>query len=209
MDRNASGYYDPTAFRALKRLEKEERNKMSMVKPYEIWRAKFPNGNLVPVLVLWSDEKCTTITRLMEQLPEKHGPAVSVTGGALDLSKISYLYVSEFKNRIRVLDPNEEECVKNVLAESFGIMTGTGDELTELEDLRTLSKDLKAERDKLRDQLETVAADHTERTADVEERIRSLREAVTNLKTERDRLSIQLDVYRDLYANLLGKVMEG
>lgn len=198
LDRNASGYYDPTAFRALKRLEKEERNKMSMVKPYEIWRAKFPTGNLVPVLVLWSDEKCTTITRLMEQLPEKHGPAVSITGGALDLSKISYLYVSEFKNRIRVLDPDEEKCVKKVLAENLGLVPTESEKLADrLEELEVLKENLrllKEERDALRNGCDDLRRQLLEMSAKTE---------------EATRLSIQLDVYRGLYADLLEKVMEG
>lgn len=178
LDRNASGYYDPTTFRALKSLEKEERNKMSMVKPYEIWRAKFPTGNLVPVLVLWSDEKCTTITRLMEQLPEKHGPAVSVIGGTLDLSKISYLYVSEFKNRIRVLDPNEEECVKKVLAELLGLVPTESVKLADrMDDLRLL----KEERDALRNCCDDLRRQLLEMSAKSE---------------ESTRLGIQLDVYR-------------
>ncbi len=198
LDRNASGYYDPTAFRALKRMEKEERNKMSMVKPYEIWRAKFPNGNLVPVLVLWSDEKCTTITRLVEQLPEKHGPAVSVTGGALDLSKISYLYVSEFKNRIRVLDPGEEERVKRVLAENLGLAPTESekpaDRLEELEVIKENLIHLKEERDALRNGCDDLRRQLLEMSAKAE---------------EATRLSIRLDVYRGLYEDLLGKVMEG
>lgn len=197
LDRNAAGYYDPTAYKALTRITQEEK-KMSMVRPYEIWRARFPSGNMVPVLVLWSDEKCTTITRLMEQLPEKHGPMVSVTGGVLDLSKISYLYVSEFKNRIRVLDPNEEERVKKVLAENLGLVPTESerlsDRLEELDDLKEDLRLLKEERDALRDGCDNLRRQLLEMNAKVK---------------ETTRLSIQLDVYRGLYADLLKKVMEG
>ena len=207
LDRNASGYYDPTAFRALKNLEKEER--MSYVGKHEIWDVTLPGDKKGTVITLNVQNECATVLRMKKSAPEKNGPLFYMDKMVADAGKPSYIYTSEFVVFKRKLSGEEAAELGRVLAEAFGMKTGTRDELTELEDLRTLSKDLKAERDKLRDQLETTAADHVGHMADAEERIRSLREAVTNLKTERDRLSIQLDVYRGLYADLLGKVMEG
>lgn len=191
LDRNASGYYDPTAFRALKNLEKEER--MSYVGKHEIWDVTLPGDKKGTVITLNVQNECATVLRMKKSAPEKNGPLFYVDKMVADAGKPSYIYTSEFIVFKRKLSGEEAAELGRVLAEAFGFAPAN-DGLEDLIELREDLRLLKEERDALRDGCDDLRRQLAEMSAKTE---------------EATRLSIQLDVYRGLYADLLEKVMEG
>ena len=190
LDRNASGYYDPTAFRALKNLEKEER--MSYVGKHEIWDVTLPGDKKGTVITLNVQNECATVLRMKKSAPEKNGPLFYVDKMVADAGKPSYIYTSEFIVFKRKLSGEEAAELGRVLAEAFGFAPANG-----LEDLIELREDLGLLKEE-KDALQNVCDDLREQLAELEPKAE-----------ESTRLSIQLDVYRGLYADLLEKVMEG
>ena len=190
LDRNASGYYDPTAFRALKNLEKEER--MSYVGKHEIWDVTLPGDKKGTVITLNVQNECATVLQMKKGAPEKNGPLFYVDKMVADAGKPSYIYTSEFIVFKRKLSGEEAAELGRVLAEAFGFAPANG-----LEDLIELREDLGLLKEE-KDALQNVCDDLREQLAELEPKAE-----------ESTRLSIQLDVYRGLYADLLGKVMEG
>ena len=191
LDRNASGYYDPTAFRALKNLEKEER--MSYVGKHEIWDVTLPGDKKGTVITLNVQNECATVLRMKKSAPEKNGPLFYVDKMVADAGKPSYIYTSEFIVFKRKLSGEEAAELGRVLAEAFGFAPANDG----LEDLMELREDLRLLKEE-KDALQNVCDDLREQLAELEPKAE-----------ESTRLSIQLDVYRGLYADLLEKVMEG
>lgn len=166
---------------------------MSYVGKHEIWDVTLPGDKKGTVITLNVQNECATVLRMKKSAPEKNGPLFYVDKMVADAGKPSYIYTSEFIVFKRKLSGEEAAELGRVLAEAFGFAPAN-DGLEDLMELREDLRLLKEEKDALQSVCDDLRRQLLEMSAKTE---------------EATRLSIQLDVYRGLYADLLEKVMEG
>ena len=98
--RNGSGYYDPTAFEAMKNIIKKKVDKM---KHGEIWEIQQNNGQFKNVIVLASHNDIAQVLHISE-----YGGDYSIEVNCQGISftdprKIQYAFNDNFTNYIRTL----------------------------------------------------------------------------------------------------------
>lgn len=118
--RNGSGYYDPTAFEAMKNIIKKKVDKM---KHGEIWEIQQNNGQFKNVVVLASHNDIAQVLHISEyggdNSIEVNYQGISFT----DPRKIQYAFNDNFTNYIRTLKDEEFEAIMDAVAEGLGLAT--------------------------------------------------------------------------------------
>lgn len=111
--RNGSGYYDPTAFEAMKNIIKKKVDKM---KHGEIWEIQQNNGQFKNVIVLASHNDIAQVLHISE-----YGGDYSIEVNCQGISftdprKIQYAFNDNFTNYIRTLKDEEFEAIMDAVA---------------------------------------------------------------------------------------------
>ena len=105
LKRNGSGYYDPTAFKALKKIERAE--KEMEVKKGEIWEVEFGN-NIRTVLVLAAHGSYSTVLTFSDEPRERRTVQLNAQGMKYtEPGMITYKFNDGFNRFIR--QTKEEE----------------------------------------------------------------------------------------------------
>lgn len=119
--RNGSGYYDPTAFEAMKNIIKKV--KVYKMKHGEIWEIQQNNGEFKNVIVLASHNDIAQVLHI-----SKYGGDNSIEVNCQGISftdprKIQYAFNDNFTNYIRTLKDEEFEAIMDAVAEGLGLVT--------------------------------------------------------------------------------------
>lgn len=128
--KNASGYYDPTAYLAMSnyiREEKEQKKKMAMAKPNkgEIWEIQQTNGAYKTVIVLAAYDDVSVILQVSEK-GSSNSIEVNCQGiRYTDPRKIHYSFNDQFINFARELNQKEYDDIMDAVADALGLDSGT------------------------------------------------------------------------------------
>lgn len=115
--RNASGYYDPTAYEAIKSIMKGE-NKMNKG---EIWEAKQSNGTFKNVIVIADHGKFCTVLNLCENYNPEQIEVVCQGIMYTDPRKLQYTFNDMFTNFIRTMKDEEFDYIMEKIADGLGL----------------------------------------------------------------------------------------
>lgn len=122
--RNGSGYYDPTAFEAIKNIIKSEKvKKVKTMEKGEIWEIQQNNGTYKDVIVLSTGGDVAQVIQLSER-----GNDFSLTVNCqgikyTDPRKIQYAFSDVFTTFIRALRDDEYKNIMGAVAEVLGLST--------------------------------------------------------------------------------------
>lgn len=119
---NASGYYDRTAYAALKKIYKEERN-LNTYYAGGIWTADTTSGNEDrEVLILAAHESYASILSLCDL--ECGGKDVVVKSKVpmhTDAGRVGYLFYSRFKNFVKQLPDKDFREILRTVGDELGL----------------------------------------------------------------------------------------
>lgn len=166
--RNNSGYYDPTAFEAIKNVIKNERKTSKMkMKKGEIWEVQAGSGQFKNVVILNANNDLAQVIPI-----NGHGNEYCIEINCQGISfadprKIQHIFSDKFVNYIRTLKDDEYNIIMDAVAEILGIKTSYEEAVEPLHLLpETLENDnseelikAKAERDVFKNLYEKLLAD--------------------------------------------------
>ena len=123
MARNAEGYADPTAYKAIIAIIKEERM-MAQVKAGTIWEFETDYGEVICLVLAKSGGTCTSV-KLFDEFREDSDIQVNAMGAMRYgcTARINYLSEARANRLIRELKNAEMKKVKEALAARFEIET--------------------------------------------------------------------------------------
>ena len=190
LKRNGSGYYDPTAFKALKKIERAE--KEMEVKKGEIWEVEFGN-NLRTVLVIAAHGSYSTILTFCDEPRERRTVQLNAQGMKYtEPGMLTYKFNDGFNRFIRLATEEEFADIIGQVECALGIDLNAPIPLEvyeskEIKRLQMEVEDLKAKNLKLEKGNTHFASMATDTNT-------------TILKTERD-------LYKSQYESLLERVI--
>lgn len=123
MARNAEGYADPTAYKAIIAIIKEKRM-MAQVKAGTIWEFETDYGEVICLVLAKSGGTCTSV-KLFDEFREDSDIQVNAMGAMRYgcTARINYLSEARANRLIRELKNAEMKKVKEALAARFEIET--------------------------------------------------------------------------------------
>ena len=116
MTRNASGYYDETAYKGI----------MGMAKPGEIWECTNANGTS-EYLIIKNHERISTALKLLEFNLDH---TIAVFGKSVDPRAVQYIYNDTLSRRTNELPEEDFTEICNEIAEALDLPSMTVCELT-------------------------------------------------------------------------------
>ena len=190
LKRNGSGYYDPTAFKALKKIERAE--KEMEVKKGEIWEVEF-GSNLRTVLVIAAHGSYSTILTFCDEPRERRTVQLNAQGMKYtEPGMLTYKFNDGFNRFIRLATEEEFADIIGQVECALGLDLNAPIPLevyesNEIKRLQMEVEDLKAKNLKLEKGNTHFASMATDTNT-------------TILKTERD-------LYKSQYESLLERVI--
>lgn len=192
LKRNGSGYYDPTAYQALKKIERRE--KEMEIRKGEIWEVEMGN-NIRTVLVLAVHGSYSTVLTFSDEQRERRTVQMNAQGMKYtEPGMVTYKFHDAFDKFIRLATDEEFADIMNQIAGALGIEKKEAAyipfvvaESEEIKRLQMEIEDLKAKNYKLEKGNTHFASMATDTNT-------------TILKTERD-------LYKSQYESLLERVI--
>lgn len=206
MKRNGEGYYDPTAYKAMKNMERDENME---IKRGDIWEVQMVNGNIAEFLVISATGKpgsIVTVVKLFENgiLGENDVQIMCRGVKNVPCDTISFAKKEYFITYIRTLNDVEQAEVDAKLMEVLGLgKTPDPTETVEnavIADLDALVDKLNYENHRLLMELEGAER----KLKDAENQI-----PVFPVEIEKEllRAETQRDMYKELYEQMLEKMI--
>lgn len=186
--RNASGYYDSTAYEAIKNIIESEKVNRMTINQGEIWEIKQNNGTYRNVIVLAVHDDVAQVLQLID-VGNSYSIEINCQGiKYTDPRKIQYTFNDTFTDFIRNLKTEEFDKIMNAVADCLGLSTHHTEEAVEPVDFQ----------EELKNAMKKPVIEMTQDSivfnqADTEELIKA--------KAERD-------IFKGLYEKLLADVMQ-
>ena len=225
LKRNGSGYYDPTAYEALKNYQKEV-ERMS-IKRGEIYVIELPNGKTVNGLIVSSDERnegdWMSVICLSKE-PKGINP-VAIKCGVMqyaDCDRISFIGSRNIFDFIRVATDAEMQEIDRALIDSLGLTVDAPNQpqaafdstyLKQIDDLTMklegAERDIDEKNAEITDLCEKLKVARMENKKLFEENVQLSATANKNRSDEKDaiKLMAERDLYKQQYETLLEKVI--
>lgn len=187
---NGSRYYDPTAYIALNEVQKGEKMKYKEIKTGEVWEVSTASKDSVyPALVIADDGDIATIIKLKDEQRERDDIKVVSRSIMYGCSRaIQHVFKQSFEGFIKKVPDAEFSNIKDRIARSLGLETKVIETVVEKEpELKELEEALKCQK------LDFIPADRV-----------SLE---LNEYTELTKAAGQLEVYKELYGDLLKRAL--
>ena len=191
--RNGSGYYDPTAYKALKGIEREE-NKME-VRKGEIWEIEI--GNQVRTAVVLATHGSYSIVLTFTDEPRERR-TVQINAQGMKYTEpgmISYKFHDNFVKFIRLTKDEEFGNIMVQVAGALGIENEVPFGIVESEEVHRLQVELIEAEDKL-----AISEERRDKLQRILNTMDKPEEETIKLKTERD-------LYKSQYESLLERVL--
>ena len=181
MKKNGSGYSDPTAYEALKHITKMEEKTMEFYRG-NIVEIETKNGNLKEAVVLQTHEKYATILALTDD--ERMPYSVNCRGERYtNPGMVQYVFNDHVAGFIRSMTDSEYESIMNAVIDSLGYYPQ-----------QARSENPEPENEQ-KGYLQAV--------------IEKERKDAYLLKKELAQVQTERTVYKDLYTDILDRVMKG
>lgn len=193
LKRNGSGYYDETAYKAIKRIEGAMRG--------EIYEYTLSNNEIRKVLVVSSNERAQdnifSFIMLVDELPAGAIGAQIICGNKMhcNCERVTYGYKNRMGNYIRTATESEMQAVDAGMLKALELEAGNAP--TEVSD----------ECERLKERLYNAEKRVYELTNEKRQQaegdeLRGLTEAEVNLLIEKNKLQTERDVYKSLFETL-------
>ena len=172
--KNGSGYYDPTAFKAI--INTEGVNNMEVYKGDIFYIEKGKTGEKSPAVVVSATEvieetgcaQVAWLTNKEENSSSTHAKVMCMTPSVAICEKLSFAYLDRFGEYIRTCTEKEIQDIDNAMLATLGIERQNDN--ADCEEIRTLKKELE------------------EKQREIEEMKTSAREKETEEKEPDDRM---------------------
>lgn len=200
---NGAGYYDETAYKAMKNMERGGTSKMDNKTAYtgEIWEMETLNGQTREVLLVQCFNNYATILTLTDTEPEENGLAIrSRSMKWTDCGKLGYVFYNRLTNMVRSMTDEELEEVRDSIGEVLQIQKGTFAELAGLTDDGEDSSDTGAA-------VETTAAEEENATQSEGGLPKEAAQMMMDSALALEGMTRERDIYKHLYETLLDRVM--
>lgn len=213
--RNASGYYDPTAYNAIKKILEEEKKEMEF-KRGEIYEYALSNGSYKYALVVSADEKSTDSSVSIIVLNERQYGNYCVAVRAVDMmyaecDRISFAYAEKLDNYCRTATDEEMKAVDKALVKALRLDIEAQGESGEVEKLRLQLKTTEETADGMmqalrieNEKLKNFAESCEQKLAEMELAQKSVLRPPSE---EVIRLRIECDFYKKQYEALFERMM--
>lgn len=198
--KNGSGYFDETAYKAIKRTEEG-------VMRGEVYEYRMPDGNLRNALIVHADERkhnsVVSFILLCDELPP-NATGVMIVMGLRKLyancERVTYGYRNRIENLVHVVPYDEMRAVDAVLATAFALNTENAP--TEVDDeCERLKERLYNAEKRVRE-----LVDENQQLADGNG-FKNISEREVNLLIERNKLETERDIYKSLFETLQGRML--
>lgn len=203
LKRNGSGYYDPTAYKAIKNMEREENME---IKRGDIWEVQMANGNIAEFLVISATGKpgsVVTVVKLFDGGTLGENDVQIMCRGVKNVpcDTISFSKKENFITYIRTLNDVEQADVDAKLMEVLAlgktpVPTETvGDAV--VGNLNALVDSLNEQNDELRMKLEGA-----------ERKLKNAEKQIPVFPVEVEKELLRAETQRDMYKELYEKMLE-
>ena len=207
---NASGYYDPTAFEALTRVQKGEES-MEVLKG-DIYFLERNGKSDIPVVIVSNN------------IGNHFSDYVNVVYMANDINRPMPTHVELNCRGLSTAMCEQIHCVKKERLTEF-VRSCTDTEINKLDAALMLSCGIKYDKDEIIDQLQydnqlldSIIKQHESHVASLQEELKDANEIIENMKisdsqpciTETDSIKViaERDLYKNLYEQLLERMMD-
>lgn len=207
--RNGSGYFDQTAFLAMKNME---RKKTMEINKGEIWEVQVSNGTALDVVLNVHEKHCNIIT-LLPQNSNEHDYVCVIAKGLkyTDPALVSYKMKSGFIAYVKTMKEFDFENLLRKVRKSLGF----ADEIQKIEDSAVnadvmIDEQTKAENESLKFELEETKklADHFKDECRILQIQKQTLEATSSM-SEEVRISLaKVEAERDLYKQFYEQLFE-
>lgn len=144
--KNGSGYYDPTAFKAI--INTGGVNNMEVYKGDIFYIEKGKTGEKLPAVVVSATEvieetgcaQVAWLTNKEENSSSTHAKVMCMTPSVAICEKLSFAYLDRFGEYIRTCTEKEIQDIDNAMLATLGIERQNDN--TDCEEIRTLKKEL-------------------------------------------------------------------
>ena len=216
VQKNASGYTDPTAFKAIKTMEKDGLSSMTELKKGGIYEYTLQSGFVRNALVVSderrNDQKSVAIIMLTEQ---EHGIEIMCNGKRYaNPDRLSYGYVDNFGEIVGSATDDEMKAVDNAVAIAVGLDMGVVGcvDMVQAEKIKQMIKALKVENEdkqkcieSLQSQIRTLSAECNVLSAEASR----LRDTSSDRKDyDVIRMEIEAKFYKEQYEKLLERMID-
>lgn len=191
--RNGSGYYDPTAHKALKNIEREE--KTMEIKKGEIWEMEAGNSLRIGIVIANHLGYATVLLLNDEQRPERTIKLNAQGMKCADPGRVSFMNHKDFNKFIRLTTDEEFADIMKQVTEALGL------EMYEPIPSASYDEMLKAQAELGREQRKTekLLAEILQIMAELEE--------LKNEKKDAVKAMVEREVYKSQYESLLERVI--
>ena len=186
--RNGSGYYDPTAYKAMKRYEREEEEVEQKPKKGEIWEVEYGHETKMALVVASHGSYCTILSLVDD---DREGRDVHINARGIkhtESGMVSYKFNVAFVEYVRTTTEEEFADVMQKVAKSLNIECDGCERIVTENALKLTIKRMKEENEILKEQVE------------------KLQDAGTD-SAEVIRLTTERDLYKAQYERLLEKLI--
>lgn len=208
--RNASGYTDPTAFAAIKTVEKEGLKKMHELRKGDIYEYTLQNGTGKYALVMSDERRNDHRTVAIIVLEERElGIAILCrTTMYANPNRLSYGYVDNFGSFVRKAKPEEMEAIEQATLAATGF-TQKNIQLIESDAAEKIKQMIKALKDENEDKEKCIES--------LQRQIRTLSAECSKLASgvpnemhnaELMKAHIERDIYKNLYEQAIERMID-
>ena len=138
LKRNGSGYYDPTAYKAIRKFQNGGVSNMNIRKG-EIWEVEHGKDSKLALVIAWHVSYCSVIL-LNDEPRESRDIRLNARGMKYSESgMVSYKFCDAFVDFVRTTTDEEFEDVMNKVSESLGLnpeVTCNGSDDRRIDDLK-------------------------------------------------------------------------
>ena len=192
LKRNGSGYYDPTAYKAMKKFEREEEEMEQVINKGEIWEVEYGYERKMALVLAVHDGYCSVLC-LNDDDRESRDIYLSARGmKSTESGMVSYKFNKSFMDFVRTTTEAEFADVMEKVADKLNIGGDTAGRIVNENALKLTIKRMKEENEILKEQVAELQK-LEEKSGDSAEVIR--------LTTERDLYKAQ---YEKLLERLIG-----
>ena len=203
LKRNGSGYYDPTAYKAIKNMEREENMEM---KRGDIWEVQMANGNIAEFLVISATGKpgsVVTVVKLFDGGTIGENDVQIMCRGVKNApcDTISFSKKENFITYIRTLNDVEQAEVDAKLMKVLAL--GKTPDPTETVENAVIG-DLNALVDKLNEENHRLLME----LGDAERKLKDAEKQIPVFPVEIEKELLRAETQRDLYKELYEQMCE-
>ena len=156
LKRNGSGYYDPTAYKAMKRYEREEEEMEQVINKGEIWEVEYGYERKMALVLAVHEGYCSVLC-LNDDDRDTRDIYINARGmKSTESGMVSYKFTKSFMDFVRTTTEAEFADVMEKVADRLNIGGDTAGRIVNENALKLTIKRMKEENEILKEQVEEL-----------------------------------------------------